>query len=211
MTTETNTYTVIKAAEGYFLANADMTLYGYEIVLGKYDSPDNYRELPVSDWPSEPGTNEPTEPTEPSGQEDYNEEQGNNSESDQLSLAKAAKLREITAYDSSSNVNGFRLDGNLMWLDRETRASLRNTIESSILVGRSELDIWFGDVYITLPVNTAKLMLATLEVYATDCYNVTSQHRVTVKAMQSLSDVDSFDVTYGYPPMPQFTSTVSGE
>ena len=205
MTIETNNYTVIKAEEGYFLANRDMTLYGYEIVLGKYDSPENYTEHPVSEWPVIPEPTEPSEPTEPM-------EPGSGSEpvepttQDYLASAKAAKLRDIEAYDNSTYVNGFRYNGNLMWLDRETRASLRNTIESSILLGRNELDIWFGDIYITLSIEAAKMMLATLEVYATDCYNVTSLHRVQVKALESVEDVEAFDVTAGYPQMPEFSN-----
>ena len=204
MTIETNNYTVIKAEEGYFLANRDMTLYGYEIVLGKYDSPENYTEHPVSEWPVIPEPTEPEEPVVPSGEPETGNAEPD--ESDRLALAKAAKLRDIEAYDNSTHVNGFRYNGNLMWLDRETRASLRNTIESSILLGRDELDIWFGDIYITVSINNAKLMLATLEVYATDCYNVTALHRVQVKALDSVEDVEAFDVTAGYPQMPEFST-----
>ena len=211
MTTETHEYTVIRASEGYFLANADMTLYGYEIVLGKYDSPSNYRELPISEWPEIPEPEEPT-PSDPTPGDQTpggpNEEPVQEPVApDQLELAKASKLRDITAYDMSTNVNGFRLNGNLMWLDRETRASLRNTIESATLVGRTELDIWFGDALITLPIGDARMMLAVLEVYATDCYNVTAQHRVQVRNMTELSDVEAFDVTAGYPTMPEFGTT----
>lgn len=198
MTIETNNYTVIKANDGYFLANRDMSIYGYEIVLGKYDSPENYTEYPVSEWPSIP---EPIEQQEP--------DDNQNPETqipDRLSLAKAAKLRDIDAYDNSANVNGFRYNGNMMWLDRDTRASLRNTIESSILLNRDELDIWFGDIYITLSINVAKLMLATLEVYATDCYNITALHKAQVKALNSVAEVEAFDVTTGYPQMPEFSN-----
>lgn len=200
MTTERiNNYTVIKADEGFFLANQAMTLYGAEIILGKYDTPENYRELPMSEWPEVPEPDEPTEPDTP-GPDEPTEP----TPTDTLALAKASKLRDITAYDNSPNVNGFRLNGNLMWLDRETRASLRNTIESASLLGRTELDIWFGDVYITLPLNDARMMLAALEMYATDCYNVTSQHRVQVRALETVEAVEAFDVTAGYPQMPEF-------
>ncbi len=86
-----------------------------------------------------------------------------------------------------------------MWLDRDTRASLRNTIESSIILGRENLNIWFNDMYVTLPVATAKNLLAALELYATDCYNVTAQHKVAVKELTTIEEVDNYDITSGYP------------
>lgn len=174
-----------------------------------YDNPENYRELPESEWPVTPEPEEPT-PYEPGQEEPYQEPQEPGT-IDELAEAKASKLRAIESYDSSPNVNGFRLDGNLMWLDRETRASLRNTIESATLLGRTELDIWFGDIHVTLPIQTARYMLATLEMYATDCYNVTSQHRVQVRALETVESVDGFDVTDGYPQMPEFTTQQAGE
>ena len=117
---------------------------------------------------------------------------------------KFLKQMQIDEYDQSSNVNGFYLGGQLMWLDRETRASLRNTIESFSLIGRSELDIWYGTTRITLDLNTARQLLAILEVYATDCYNVTIQHKIAVENMTDIDDVINFDITADYPAMPNF-------
>lgn len=117
---------------------------------------------------------------------------------------KILKQMQIDEYDQSSNVNGFYLGGQLMWLDRETRASLRNTIESFSLIGRSELDIWYGTTRITLDLNTARQLLAILEVYATDCYNVTIQHKIAVESMTDIDDVINFDITADYPAMPNF-------
>lgn len=117
---------------------------------------------------------------------------------------KILKQMQIDEYDQSSNVNGFYLGGQLMWLDRETRASLRNTIESFSLIGRSELDIWYGTTRITLDLNTARQLLAILEVYATDCYNVTIQHKIAVENMTDIDDVINFDITADYPAMPNF-------
>ena len=117
---------------------------------------------------------------------------------------KILKQMQIDEYDQSSNVNGFYLGGQLMWLDRETRASLRNTIESFALIGRNELDIWYGTTRITLDLNTARQLLAILEVYATDCYNVTIQHKIAVESMTDIDDVINFDITADYPAMPNF-------
>lgn len=116
-----------------------------------------------------------------------------------LNDAIREKLCEIDFYDTSEDVNGFYMNGNLVWIDRDTRASLKNTIESSILLGRESLNIWFNDVYVTLPITLARNLLAALELYATDCYNVTAQHKVQVNALETIEEVDNFDVTIGYP------------
>jgi hypothetical protein len=201
-------HVIIRADEGKFITNSDMSLYGLEIILGKYDSPENYHELPIEQWPVVPEPEEPgDEPwvdpgDEPGGDEPSQEDNTQNL----LELARASKLREIDAYDNSTYVNGFYLGGNLMWLDRETRASLKNTIESAILLGRDNLDIWFGDLFITLSITDARTMLAVLEMYATDCYNVTAQHKADVRAMDNIEDIEAFDVTKGYPEKPEFNS-----
>lgn len=199
MKIETGLHTIITAEDGYFLANSDMSLYGEKIVLGIYDSPENYSEYPMAEWPvaDEPGDEPGEEPEESSVMDE---------EARMLAEAKASKLREIDAYDNSTYVNGFYLGGNLMWLDRETRASLKNTIESAILLGRDNLDIWFGDLFITLSITNARTMLAVLEMYATDCYNVTAQHKADVRAMDNIEDIEAFDVAKGYPEKPEFNS-----
>lgn len=45
----------------------------------------------------------------------------------QLKQAKTDKIAEITAYDTSDKVNGFVLNGLLVWLDKATRVGLMNS------------------------------------------------------------------------------------
>ena len=44
-----------------------------------------------------------------------------------LEEAKAEKIAEIIDYDTSSSVNGFVLNGLLVWLDKATRVGLMNS------------------------------------------------------------------------------------
>lgn len=118
---------------------------------------------------------------------------------DVLEQAKAQKLEEIIMYDASENVNGFFCDEVFMWLDRETRAALRNTIDSLKTMGRQTLNIWYGETNMTLSIQEAEHLLAALEVYATDCYNVTAMHKNHVNSLADIEDVNAFDVTADYP------------
>lgn len=118
---------------------------------------------------------------------------------DMLEQAKAQKLEEIVIYDTSENVNGFFYNEVFMWLDRETRATLRNTIDSLKIMGRQTLNIWYNEINITLSIQEAEYLLAALEVYATDCYNVTAIHKLYVSNLTNIEDVNAFDVSADYP------------
>lgn len=118
---------------------------------------------------------------------------------DSLEKHIVAKLQEIELYDTSSNVNCFYLNETPMWLDKETRISLMNSLELSAAAGKTHMEVWFGDVVYDLEINVAKTMLTAIEMYAMDCYNTTAQHRVEVKALTTIEEVDAFDVTTGYP------------
>ena len=118
---------------------------------------------------------------------------------DSLEYHKRLKLREIDVYDISENVNGFFLGNNLLWIDKDTRTGLVNTLNSAAIVGREQVNIWFSGLYITLHIDEARQLLAALEIYATDCYNVTAQHKVQVNNLETIEAVDNFDVTADYP------------
>lgn len=123
---------------------------------------------------------------------------------DTLEMHKINKIVEIEMYDVSDNVNGFYLNNNLVWLDKSTRVGLVNTLNSAEIIGRTEVNIWFSGMYITLPIEQARLLLATLEIYATDCYNTTEQHKVNVNNLDTIAAVDEYDYTTNYPEKPVF-------
>lgn len=123
-----------------------------------------------------------------------------------IEIHRRNKLREIDVYDTSEYVNGFFYNGVLLWLDKDTRTGLVNTLNSAMLVGRNTINIWFNGLYITLQIEEARAMLAALEIYATDCYNVTAQHKVVVNMLDNIEDIDNFDVTTDYPDRLEFNT-----
>lgn len=113
--------------------------------------------------------------------------------------ARNDKIIEIINYDTSDNVNGFFLGEHLVWLDKESRSCLMNTLNSADIIGREQINIWFSGMYVPLTISTARQMLAALEIYATDCYNVTETHKVQVSQMEDISEIEEFDITADYP------------
>ena len=61
-------------------------------------------------------------------------------EKEKLERAKADKIAEIAAYDTSDKVNGFILNGQIVWLDKATRVGLMNstTIERDFVPAKEK-------------------------------------------------------------------------
>ena len=116
-----------------------------------------------------------------------------------LDVIKEEAIEQITEYDQSEDVNSFTLQGKQMWLPKETRVGLVNSITIEKNTGKETTILWFGGEKYELPVDTALQMLSALELYALECYNVTAAHKAAVSALESVEDVVAYDYTQGYP------------
>ena len=116
-----------------------------------------------------------------------------------LEVAKAEKIAEITAYDTSDAVNSFTLGNATMWISRDDRISLMN---STTILQNTDVEtttLWYGGKKYTLPCDTLIQMLSALEVYALQCYEMTEEHKAVVNALTTIEEVDAYDYTIGYP------------
>ena len=116
-----------------------------------------------------------------------------------LNVAKEQLIEEIDEYDTSSDVNSFTLGGKQMWLPKETRVGLVNSITIEKAAGKENTTLWFDGEKYELPVDDALQMLSALELYALECYNVTAAHKANVMALESIDDVVAYDYESGYP------------
>ena len=116
-----------------------------------------------------------------------------------LDVIKEEAIEQITEYDQSEDVNSFTLQGKQMWLPKETRVGLVNSVTIEKNAGKETTVLWFGGEKYELPVDTALQMLSSLELYALECYNVTAAHKAAVNALESVEDVVAYDYTQGYP------------
>lgn len=127
-----------------------------------------------------------TEPEEPTQEELLRE-------------AKEAKINEIVDYDTSDAVNSFTIGGQQMWLDFELRQQLRTSVMAYQSLGRENVSKWFNGVEYTFTTSQWLDMLDLLEVYAAEALNVTESHKAAVNALNSIEDVNQYDITNGYP------------
>lgn len=116
-----------------------------------------------------------------------------------LKAAKKAVVAEIVAYDASPAVNGFVLNGSLVWLDKATRVGLMNSTNIAKATGSANTTLWLGGERMVVPCDKAIQLLSALEMYALGCFNVTASHKAAVEAMTTLDEVLAYDYTQGYP------------
>ena len=118
-----------------------------------------------------------------------------------LEQAKVNKIAEISAYDTSSSVNGFILNGLLVWLDKATRVGLMNSTTIAKAAGQQTTTLWLGGIKLVVDCDKAIQLLSSLEMYALECFNVTASHKQAVSELTTIEEVEAYDYKSGYPKM----------
>lgn len=133
------------------------------------------------------------------------------SEDQKLERIKNGVIKQIEFYDSSTNVNSCIINYKgatiCYWADKYTRNSLKQSVTDYINNGYSEyrLDIRDANISIIIPCKTLLQMLSSLEVYAIQCYNKTTDHIYNVNALTSIDEVTNYNFKSGYPEKLIFT------
>lgn len=126
-----------------------------------------------------------------------------------LEEAKEMLLAEIDAYDNSSSVNGFILNGMLIpWSKNdpnspnvEKRMCLRQNIADKVALGDEYITIWLKGMSFTMTCAQAEVLMRSIENYAYECFNVTASHKQAVSELTTIEEVEAYDYKSGYPKM----------
>lgn len=169
----------VKANEGYMLKLGDS--YTEELFCERSAIPDNLVVMPYSTYLID------------SNKEKY--------KGMTVEEAKEKLIAEITAYDTSSSVNGFMLNGLLVWLDKATRVGLMNSTTIAKAAGQETTTLWLGGLKLVVDCDKAIQLLSALEMYALECFNVTASHKAAVGELKTIEDVKAYDYKAGYPKM----------
>lgn len=116
-----------------------------------------------------------------------------------LAAAKSELETAITAYDSSSSVNAFMLNGIQVWLDKATRVGLMNSTTIAKSMGQQKTTLWLGSYQLEVDCDKAIQLLSALEMYALECFNVTAAHKKAVSELDNIEAVLTYDYKSGYP------------
>ena len=124
---------------------------------------------------------------------------GMTSEAALTAAAQKMVLAEIEKHDTSPAVNGFMLNGQRVWLNKDTRVGLMNSTSIAKAMGKKTTTLWFGGMQIEVNCDKAIGLLSALEMYALECFNVTAAHKKAVAELNTVEDVLGYDYTKGYP------------
>lgn len=116
-----------------------------------------------------------------------------------LEEAKAEKIAEITDYDTSDKVNGFMLNGLLVWLDKATRVGLMNSTTIAKAAGQQTTTLWLKGIKLVVDCDKAIQLLSALEMYALECFNMTASHKAAVNELPTIEEVEAYNYKTGYP------------
>ena len=124
---------------------------------------------------------------------------GMTSEAALTAAAQKMVFAEIEKHDTSPAVNGFMLNGQRVWLNKDTRVGLMNSTSIAKAMGKKTTTLWFGGMQIEVNCDKAIGLLSALEMYALECFNVTAAHKKAVAELNTVEEVLGYDYTKGYP------------
>ena len=145
--------------------------------------------------------------------EDANEEQIKNDLNTFINQSNIKKnnrkilnvISKINEYDKSSQVNGVTINGMYTWFDKATRVGLRNSTNVLKKLGNETTSLWVNNKEITIKCDQLIDMLDKLEVYALNCFDITSKHKRNVYQLSTIEEIENYDYTFGYPEKLTFT------
>jgi hypothetical protein len=109
------------------------------------------------------------------------------------------KINSIVSYDSSQHVNIFFFNSYPIWLDKATRTGLKLRVDAEIMNEQYETTLWYNGVEFKLPTEYVQKMLYQVELYASACYDNTQRHIANVMKLQTIEEIENYDITEGYP------------
>lgn len=121
-----------------------------------------------------------------------------------LDEVKEHTLYNIQQYDKSEYVNSFTLNGDDIWLNKELRTSIANTVQIKKSKGIKTSSIWYNQKEYVLPIYFIQYMLDDIELYADQCNTVTQRHIAELNNITDIDEAKNYDCTKDYPTKLKF-------
>lgn len=189
---EINGCTVLEADAGKKIVKDNEFVCGTVVWLAVGDATDAYKEVGIEEADALEKAQRETEGVKP------DEESPVEMPTD-IDMAKAAKIAQIAAYSDSEAVNSLTFHGIKTWLTRTVRDGYDTSITAAKNLGEPNVTFMVGDKEMQLPVEQARRVLDLVQRYADACFLVTERHKIAVKSLQTVEEVESYDYTKGYP------------
>lgn len=198
--TEINGCTVLTADAGKKIVKGNDFVCGTEVWLAGNDTADEYKE--ITEEEAQRMIEEQRKAAEQREKEKRQAEEPKEAEQPKplsLDMAKERKIAEIAAYSDSDAVNSLTFNGIKTWLTRTVRDGYDTSITAAKNLGEANVTFMVGDNEMQLPVDKARRVLDLVQRYADACFIVTERHKIAVKALQTVDEVEKYDYKQGYP------------
>lgn len=116
-----------------------------------------------------------------------------------LEEVKNKVLAIIKAFDKSEIINSFSLRGDNIWLDKNTRSSIANTVAIKLKKGITKSSIWYNNKEYILECKDIISMLEDISVYADACNTATNRHIANIKNMTNIYNIQTYNYRLNYP------------
>lgn len=118
---------------------------------------------------------------------------------------RSRKLHELSAYDNSTAVNEFLINGLGAWFTPTERTNYSSSVAAAKLLGIETLSFYVSGMKLDVPTATAELMLAAVMLYADQCFIVTKQHEAAINSLETIEAINEYNFKTGYPEKLVFT------
>ena len=122
-----------------------------------------------------------------------------------LEELKAELIGKIMAHDSSPAVNEFYVNEMPLWFSKEERIALKNRLDTEEAFNKITTKLWLPGMMVEIPIANLRGLLAKVELYAIEAYDVTQMHVYNAGKITEVKDVPKYDFTTGYPQKESFT------
>lgn len=122
--------------------------------------------------------------------------------------ARTNKIIEIKQYDESGQINVFYFDDNAIWYSKEDRQLIKDRCERCIKEGVTSVPLQYYET--SIPDQDLRVVLTMIEDmcnYSDKCYDNTQSKYEEVGQKQTVEEVQSIDVTTGYPEIVHDTTS----
>ena len=116
-----------------------------------------------------------------------------------IEQAREMRIAQILEYDTSDRVNQFTFNDYPIWLDKATRTGLKLRVDAELVNEKQNTTLWYNNIEFKLPTEYVQRILYYIEIYASQCYDNTQRHIANVMKLETIEEINNYDITEGYP------------
>lgn len=109
------------------------------------------------------------------------------------------KKTEVADYAKTDAVKEFTISATAGWLDSEARVSISKAVSDKAAAGRELVTIYLGENGFEMTPAKAQEILSAVEVYASDCFDITERHILAIDQLSTIEDIEGYDYKSNYP------------